>query len=52
MKLELMEGDSLEVFDDTPMYNPQGLPLIFYFSAGCLFSLRGLNTKISKRKVM
>ena len=29
MKLELMKGDSVEVSDHTPMYNPQGLPLIF-----------------------
>ena len=27
MKLELTEGDSLEGFDDTPMYNPHILPL-------------------------
>ena len=25
MKLEFIQGDSLEVTDDTPMYNPQGL---------------------------
>ena len=25
--MELMKGDSLEIPDDTPMYNPQGLPL-------------------------
>ena len=28
MKLELMEGDSLGVSDDTPMYNPHILQLI------------------------
>ena len=27
MKMELIKGDSLEVSDETPMYNPQGLPL-------------------------
>ena len=26
MKMELMKGDSLKVSDDTPKYNPQGLP--------------------------
>ena len=26
-KLKLTEGDSLEVYDGTPMYNPLGLPL-------------------------
>ena len=26
--MELMKGDSLEVSDVTPMYNPQGVPLI------------------------
>ena len=25
--MELMKGDSLKVSDDTPMKNPQGLPL-------------------------
>ena len=28
MKLELTEGDSLEVSDDFPLYNPHILPLI------------------------
>ena len=28
LKLELTEGDSLEVSDDTPMCNPHRLPLI------------------------
>ena len=27
MKIEPMKVDSLEVSDDTPMYNPQGLPV-------------------------
>ena len=27
MKLELKKGDSPEFSDNTPMYNPQGLPL-------------------------
>ena len=27
MKLELTEGDSLEVSDDTPMYDPHIIPL-------------------------
>ena len=37
MKLELTEGDCLEVSDDTPMYNPQVLTLklnkVFFFPA-------------------
>ena len=28
MKLELIEGDRLEVSDDTPMYYPHRLPLV------------------------
>ena len=27
MKLEITEEDSLKVSDETPMYNPQALPL-------------------------
>ena len=30
MKLEFIQGDSLKGFDDTPMYNPQGVPLSLY----------------------
>ena len=30
--MKLMKGDSLEVSDDTPMYNPLGLPLILELS--------------------
>ena len=34
MKMELMEGESLEVSDDTPMYNPQGLPFTSILKKG------------------
>ena len=39
--MELMKGDSLEVSDDTPLYNPQGLNLNIWYSMSHI-NLQGL----------
>ena len=48
-KMELMKGDSLEVFDATPMYNPQGLPLrLSLMDLICL--LKEIKLKIKQKR--
>ena len=41
-----MKGDSLEVSDDTPMFNPQGLSLkTAYLNGRCVLSFIGIRRK-------
>ena len=47
MKSELTEGDSLEVSDDTPIYNPHTLPLTFKLFSD--FSYEGIELVDSKK---